>query len=104
MRSKTESYLGLAKKSGNLVVGTDSCLRLMTKGKIVLMILAEDLSENTSVKIERKASKEQIPLIRWKTKKELSDMTGEIISGVFGVTDKNFSDVILKSLTEKEEG
>ena len=55
MRSKLQSYLGFARKSGNLVMGFNSCVFAMKKGKIKLLIVAEDLSENTSEKIKKEA-------------------------------------------------
>ena len=57
MRSKLESYLGFAKKSRNLISGTNTCLHGMNQGKIRLLILAEDLAENTMEKLKKAAEK-----------------------------------------------
>ena len=51
MRSKINSYLGFAKKSGNLMSGTNTCIFGISKGKVKLVILAEDISENSEKKI-----------------------------------------------------
>ena len=44
MNRKVISYLGFAKKSGNLLTGVNTCSFAMAKGKVKLMILAEDIS------------------------------------------------------------
>ena len=51
MNRKVISYLGFAKKSGNLLTGVNTCSFAMAKGKVKLMILAEDISENSRKKI-----------------------------------------------------
>ena len=51
MRSKVESYLGFAKKSGNLMSGSNTCIFVMAKGKVRLVILADDISENSEKKM-----------------------------------------------------
>ena len=50
MNRKVISYLGFAKKSGNLLTGVNTCSFAMAKGKVKLMILAEDISENSREK------------------------------------------------------
>ena len=47
MKSKLESYLGFARKSGNLISGAGTCEINMAKGKVKLLIIAEDTAENS---------------------------------------------------------
>ena len=56
MRSKVESYLGFAKKSGNLMSGSNTCIFGMAKGKVRLVILADDISEKDVYKRQRYGS------------------------------------------------
>ena len=102
MREKIDSYLGFAAKSRSLVVGTDTCRILMGKGKIKLLLIATDLSENSKEKIIREAVKNNVPYKIYETKEKLSKLTGEKTSGVFGILDDNFKDVIVKELENKE--
>lgn len=51
MNKKVISYLGFAKKSGKLVSGVNTCTFSMAKGKVKLMLLSEDISENSEKKI-----------------------------------------------------
>ena len=44
MKSKVLSLMGFARKSGNLVSGVNTCTYNLNRGKVKLMILAEDIS------------------------------------------------------------
>ena len=57
MNRKVISYLGFAKKSGNLLTGVNTCTFALAKGKVRLMILAEDISENSRKKIMKESRK-----------------------------------------------
>jgi Ribosomal protein HS6-type (S12/L30/L7a) len=101
MRSKLESYLGFAKKSRNLISGTNTCLHGMNQGKVLLLILAEDLAENTMEKLKKAAEDKKIDYRIIGTMAELSRILGYEERGVFGITDKNFADVISKEIDDK---
>ena len=103
MKEKIESYLGFAKKAGKLLTGTDTCLRQIDKKKIKLLIVASDSAENTLKKVIVKAENSKVPYEVFSTKEELSRITGEKLSGVFGITDDNFAACILSELAKKEE-
>ena len=62
MDRKTASYLGLARKSGNLLTGTDTCTRAGRKGKIKLLIICEDTAEGSKKKMIKLAEDNNIPL------------------------------------------
>ena len=47
MENKVFSYMGFAAKARKLVTGYNTCDYMMEKRKIRLLILAEDLSENS---------------------------------------------------------
>ena len=104
MRSKLQSYLGFARKSGNLVMGFNSCVFAMKKGKIKLLIVAEDLSENTSEKIKKEAKKYQVACRVYGSCEELSEMAGTGGRSIFGITDPNFANVILDEMDKDGEG
>lgn len=98
MRSKLASYMGFAKKSGNLVMGFNTCVFSMAKKKVKLLIIATDISENTGKKIKKEAEKHHVPYRVYGTTDELSQMAGTGGRSIFGITDQNFSDVILKEI------
>lgn len=98
MRSKLQSYMGFAKKSGNLLMGYNTCVFAMKKKKVKLLIVAEDISENTGKKIEKEAKKHQVTCRVYGSSDELSQMAGTGGRSIFGITDQNFAEVILKEI------
>ena len=98
MRSKLASYMGFAVKSRNLVMGFNTCVLAMNKKKIKLLIIAKDISENSGKKIEKEAKKHQVPYRIYGTTDELSEMAGTGGRSIFGITDDNFAEVILKEI------
>ena len=100
MRKKIDSYLGFAKKSRSLVAGASTCT--FSIKKIKLLIIAEDISENTVKKMVKLAEDGSIPYRIYGTTEELSKITGSADRGIYGVTDVNFADVILRELDGKQ--
>lgn len=99
MRKKIDSYLGFAKKSRNLLTGFNTCESSIKK--IKLLIIAEDISENTVKKLVKLSEKNRVPYRFYGNTEELSKVTGSQERGVYGVTDVNFADVILRELDGK---
>lgn len=97
-RDKLYSYLGFASKSRNLITGYNTCLMAMTKGKIKLLIIAEDLALNTIDKMESKCKSQDIDYRIFGNAEELSHRTGNDNKGIFGITDDNFAKVICKEI------
>ena len=61
MRSKVESYLGFAARARSLSTGYNTCIFMMEKRKLKLLILTEDLSENSKEKMLRAAKQYEVP-------------------------------------------
>jgi ribosomal protein L7Ae-like RNA K-turn-binding protein len=98
MRKKVDGYLGFAAKSRNLVSGYHTCLHAIKQKKLRLLILSEDLSENTVKKLSKLTRDNEIPMRIYGKSEELSKVTGSQERGIFGITDVNFADVILKEI------
>ena len=103
MNRKVISYLGFAKKYGNLVSGVNTCTFAMAKRKAKLIILAEDISENSEKKIMKEIRKYGTDFVRYGTSEELSHAVGTAGRSVFGVCDGNFKEVILKEINREAE-
>ncbi|MFQ9892212.1 MAG: L7Ae/L30e/S12e/Gadd45 family ribosomal protein [Emergencia sp.] len=97
-RNKVFSYLGFAARSRNLVTGGNTCVMMMSKKKIKLLILTKDLSENTMKKMLQQCSKRNIVYRIFGSSEELSQITGKAGKGVFGITDQHFAEIILKEI------
>lgn len=98
MRSKVESYMGFAARARSLSTGYNTCVFMMEKGKIRLLILAEDLSENSKEKMIRAAKQYEVPYRTYGKMDELSHITGTEGKGIFGLADKNLADAIVNEI------
>ena len=94
MNRKVISYLGFAKKSGNLLTGVNTCSFAMAKGKVKLMILAEDISEIRKYGVNH---------IEYGNSEELSHAVGASGRNVFAICDKGFAEAITKEIERELE-
>ena len=101
MKPKIESYLGFAKKSGNIVEGSYSCEASIKKKKIQLIILAEDLGNNSKEKMEELCGKNDIEILIYSTKESIGKLLGKKETGIIGIKDTNFAKMIRTEI-EKE--
>lgn len=110
MKKQTETYLGFAKKSGNLLAGYNTCVSAMNKGKIKLLIICEDIAENSMEKITGLARANQTKYRIYGHSDVLGPATGSSGRAIFGITDAGFAKTIaaaidqelIESSTEKE--
>lgn len=98
MRSKIESYMGFAARARSLSTGYNTCVFMMEKGKIRLLVLAEDLSENSKEKMIRAAKQYEVPYRIYGKMDDLSHITGTEGKGIFGLADKNLADAIVNEI------
>ncbi len=100
MNDRLLSFLGLCKRAGYLISGTDTVIRSMKEKKALLVLTASDFSENSRKNVEKAAAEYQAPLRRLTcSKDELSFALGKHC-GVISVTDKGFADKILTMMSE----
>ena len=97
MNSKIISYLGFARKAGKLMSGVSTCTFAMSKGKVELIILAEDISENSRKKIMKEIRRYNVNHVTMGTIDEMSRAVGAQGRSVFAICDKGFADAILKA-------
>ena len=101
VQNKVYGLMGFAARSRNLVTGYNTCLKLIPSGKIKLLIIANDVGENTSQKLSQKCQSYNVPVVRYGTCEEISKATGKEDKGLFGLTDKGFAESIMREV-EKE--
>lgn len=97
---KTLSYVGLCKKAGRLVTGTDMTTEAIRAGKIKAAFTAKDASANTVKRISDGCSYRSIPYSPLPfTCAQLGRATGKD-GGIaaIGVTDEGFAEMIIKTL------
>ncbi len=98
MMKGPERYLGLARRAGKIIPGYRTCMGMLGRGKIFLLIVAEDVSENTRNKFESLCSRYHVPYRIYGTSEALSEAAGMSGIGVFGITDQNIADVMIKEI------
>lgn len=96
--NKVYGLLGLTRKAGKLVFGSESCLDMINKGKVKLVIVANDSSERTIDIFKSKCLEKKIDFYIYGTKLEISKAIGKVNKTVIGVKDKNLSEAIKKIL------
>ena len=101
MESKPKN--SLVRKSGNLLTGVNTCSFAMAKGKVKLMILAEDISENSQKKIMKEIRKYGVNHIEYGNSEELSHAVGASGRNVFAICDKGFAEAITKEIERELE-
>lgn len=95
MNDRLLSFLGLCKRAGYLISGADTVVRTMKEGKALLVLTADDFSDNSRKNVEKAADEYGVTLRDLhRSKDELSFALGKHC-GVVCVTDKGFADKIL---------
>ncbi len=97
-RSKIESYLGFAARARNLSTGYNTCVFMLEKGKLKLLVLAGDLSDNSKEKMIKAANQYGTPYRLYGTIEDLSHATGTEGKGIFGIADKNLANAIISEI------
>lgn len=99
MSNKLRTYFGFAIKSRNLVSGYDTCLNLIKRKKIQLIIITEDASEKTQTRFKGLCETAGIPMyIVENSEYDMVELTGVEGRNIFGVTDINLAGAIAKEI------
>lgn len=93
-KNKLMNMLGFAKKAGKISSGEGITLENIKKDKALVVVLANDASENTSKRIKDKASYRNIEVIQLLNRKELGRAIGVDERVVISITDKGFAQSI----------
>ena len=100
-QNKVYSLLGIAMRGRNLVSGEFQTLEAVKKGSAMLVIIAEDASDNTQKLFSDKCSFYEVPVIRYGTKEGLGRAIGKDIRSSVGVCDAGLADAVIKQLDEE---
>lgn len=93
MVERIYSFLGLATKAGKLISGDETCERALKIGKVYLVIVSEDASDNTKKKFKDMCSYRNVEIRTFGEKELMGRMTGKGkgIRSVIAITEKGFS-------------
>jgi len=103
-RARALGLIGLAKRAGKLALGADATLEALNRGRVQLLIFAEDASSRTLEKFEKAAAKDAISVIRLAEKANLGRALGRESAAVIAITDPSFAAGLLRILKMKTEG
>ena len=93
---KTHSLLGIAMRAGKLVSGEDGTMIDIKKGKLNLVIVAEDASNNTKKLFKDKSSFRHVNCIELSTKSDLGISIGKDSRAVIGIKDIGLANKIIQ--------
>lgn len=99
-KKRVMSLLGLATRARKVVSGDDTTLQDLKKGKVDLVIVATDASDNTKKLFRDKSSFRNIKMVEYGTKEEIGNAIGKSFRAVIGIEDKGFAKKILELLEE----
>jgi ribosomal protein L7Ae-like RNA K-turn-binding protein len=91
MVERIYSFLGLAAKAGKLLSGDETCERALKAGKVYLVIVSEDASDNTKKKFKDMCDYRNINIRYFGEKELLGRYTGKNLRSVIAVADKSFA-------------
>ena len=94
--------LGIAMKGRNLVSGEFQTLEAVKKGSAMLVIVAEDASDNTKKLFTDKCSFYKVPIQFFGTREALGRAIGKDFRSSLGVCEAGLADAIVKQLKEKQ--
>lgn len=101
-QNKVFSLLGIAMRGHNLVSGELQTLEAIKKGSAMLVIIAEDASDNTKKLFADKCLFYEVPVYNYGTKEDLGRAIGKDLRSSVGVCDAGLADAIIKRLEEEE--
>ena len=96
--------IGLARKAGKLISGTDFVCDAIRKNKIFLVICSVSVSDNTRKKISDCCGFYHLSLYFADVSKEaLGNAIGKSFAACVGITDKNLSELISRNINRGKE-
>ena len=93
--NKVLSLLGLAKRAGKVIVGTDAVISKLQVDNLHLIFIAKDSSLATIDKIEKKAFYYNVRIIKSFTSDEISNAIGSNNNKVIGISDPGFAKAMI---------
>lgn len=101
-QSKALSLISLATKAGKTVSGEFCTEKEVKTGKAVLVIVADDASDNTKKKFRNMCDFYKVPIYFYKDKDTLGHAMGKEFRASLAVLDAGFAKGIMKHLDTEE--
>lgn len=102
-QNKVYGLLGLAARGRNLVSGEFATEKSIKDGKAMLVIVAEDASNNTKKRFGDKCSYYEVPIHTYGTKEELGRAIGTAERSSIALLNEGLAHTITKHLEELQD-
>lgn len=102
MQNRFYSFLGLAMKARKIVSGEDTCERMIKSGKVVLLIIAADASDNTKKNFINMCLYRKVECKLYGEKNLLGRYIGKELRSVVAVLDRGFANRLSELMAEEE--
>ena len=96
MKNKFLQFLGLTKRAGKILEGYNKCEDGIKYHKIKLIIISDEVSQNTKDKFSNLCDRNDIFKIENINGEDLSNCIGVSKIGILGVTDWKMSEELIK--------
>ena len=100
MENKVLSMLGLATRARKLVSGEFSVEKAVKEGKAVLVLVAEDASNNTKKLFTNMCAYYQVPMYVISNKESLGHAMGKEIRASIAILETGFANAIMKHMDD----
>lgn len=103
MNNRVLAFLGIARKSGNLVLGYNKCEEAVKMRQLRLLFISTGASQNTKDKFYGFSERYHVPILEDFTPEELGSALGLKGIAVLGVKDPNMAKKIRSFYDGKED-
>lgn len=93
--------IGLATRAGKVAAGEFSVEKAVKSGRAVLVIVAEDASENTKKMFTNMCAYYHVPFCIYAAKDALGHAMGKEVRASVALTDRGFADAVLKLINQE---
>lgn len=102
MIDKIYSFIGLATKARKLQTGEDACERAIKAGKVFLIIVSEDASDNTKKKFSDACRYRGVEIRFFGEKALLGRYTGKELRSTIAILDNGFAKRLIEMIDGKD--
>lgn len=95
-KDKFHNFIGLARRAGKVVLGSEAIEGAVRARKALLVIIATDAAEGTVKRLKDKCTSYNVPIIIIGTKESLGKITGIDEAAGVAVTDSNFAKELIR--------
>lgn len=99
--NKVIQFIRLIKKSGNLLEGYNRCEEALKNSKTQLIIISEDVSENTKRKFINYCNRYEVQYINRFSKYDLGEIVNKDFVSIIGIANKSMAENLYKLINDQ---